>query len=173
MRQSATSKMVALVPRNDEGCGFLIIHLPFKEDTRTVNQNEIGFADQESVDAAKQLISKCTLRFEDFAATLPENPWLKHFFGYLESVTLGKNLLQIEDDAKMDVEQMIENACEEIVSFSLSLPDDDQPVKAERKRKAASSSKLDFVKESISEEWIDRYKNNEVRHTHLPYLLSL
>ena len=162
-RVSATSNMVAIVPKNDEFGGVLIIHLPYKEDIRKVAQSDIGFADRNSVDAAKNLISKSTLNFgNDFASCLPENPWLKHFFGYLESVSLGRALGEVEDEAKMDVEQMLETASEEIESFSLSLPEDDQPVKKERKRKAPASIKTEVVKERISEEWIDRYKNDEL-----------
>lgn len=88
-------------------------------------------------------------------------PWLRHFFGYLESVSLGRPLGEVEDDAKMNVQGMLENACEEIESFSLSLPEDDVRVKKDRKRKASSSSAPE-VKESISEEWIDMYKNDEI-----------
>jgi len=163
VRATATSQMVALVPKNDEFGEFFITQLPYKEDTRAVLQNDIGFADPNSVDAAKGLISKSTLHFEDFVSCLPENPWLKHFFGYLESVSLGKPLGEVEDDAKMDIDRMMETASEEIESFSLSLPEDELPVKMERKRKAASStSKQEFVKDSISGEWIDMYKNDEV-----------
>eukprot|EP00581_Thalassiosira_minuscula_P008296 CAMPEP_0183702362 /NCGR_PEP_ID=MMETSP0737-20130205/489_1 /TAXON_ID=385413 /ORGANISM="Thalassiosira miniscula, Strain CCMP1093" /LENGTH=727 /DNA_ID=CAMNT_0025928959 /DNA_START=44 /DNA_END=2227 /DNA_ORIENTATION=- len=165
-RSTATSKLVAFVPKNDEFGGFYIIQLPYKEDVRKVPQNDIGYADPASVDAAKRLISKATLNFEgDFVSCLPENPWLKHFFGYLESVSLGRPLGKVEDDAKMDVERMLETASEEIESFSLSLPEDDLPVKKERKRKTPSSSsatKTEFVKERISEEWIDGYKNDEL-----------
>ncbi|KAL7547793.1 hypothetical protein ACHAWF_011058 [Thalassiosira exigua] len=162
LRATATSRMVAMVPTKDESTGFLLIHLPYKEDTREVSHNDIGFADQNSVNAAKRLILKSTLQCDDFAATLPENPWLRHFFGYLESVSLGRPLGEVEDDAKMDVERMLETAGEEIASFSLSLPEDEKPVKNERKRKAPTSSMPEFLKESISDEWIDRYKNDEV-----------
>lgn len=161
-RASTTSKMVALVPKNDGFGGFLITQLPYKEDTRKVLPSDIGFADRNSVDAAKKLISKATLNFDHFESCLPENPWLKHFFGYLESVSLGRALGEVEDDTKMDVQQMLENAIKEIESFSLSLPEDDQPIKKERKRKEPPSSKPKFVTERISDEWIDRFKNDEL-----------
>mmetsp|Transcript_32702 Transcript_32702/g.70599 ORF Transcript_32702/g.70599 Transcript_32702/m.70599 type:complete len:287 (+) Transcript_32702:1497-2357(+) len=161
-RASTTSKLVALVPKNDGFGGFLITQLPYKEDTRKVLPSDIGFADRNSVDAAKRLISKAILNFDHFESCLPENPWLKHFFGYLESVSLGRALEEVEDDTKMDVQQMLENAMKEIELFSLSLPEDDQPIKKERKRKEPPSSKPEFVKERISDEWIDRFKNDEL-----------
>ena len=166
-RSSASSRMIAMVPtKNDDSGGFLVTQLPYKEDTRAVPQSDIGFADRESVDAAKGIIEKSVMNRGEHAFTdlLPENPWLKHFFGYLESVSLGQPLQDVEDNAKMDVDQMLKVASEEISSFSLSLPEDDEPVKKDRKRKApgTTASKPEFVKESISEEWIDRYKHDEV-----------
>ena len=162
-RKDASSSMIALVPKNDESGDFFITYLPYKEDVRSVPQTDISFADQHSVDAAKRLISKSQLHFDDFVECLPANPYLRHFFGYLESVTLGKPLVGVEDDAKMDVDGMLERASEEIESFTLSLPEDELPIKKDRKRKAsASSSKPEFTKESISDEWIEMYKNDEI-----------
>jgi ATP-dependent DNA helicase 2 subunit 1 len=164
LRATATSKMVALVPRDDESDWFVVTQLPYREDVRDVPEKDIGFADRDSVDAAKRLISKCVLRFDDFASCLPENPYLKHFFGYLESVSLGKKLGRVEDDARMDVHFMMKDAMDEIESFSSSLPEDEQPVKKERKRKAPppSSKDRDLKKESIGQDWIDMYKNDEI-----------
>lgn len=163
-RATATSRMVALTPK-DGGCGgFVVIHLPYREDVREVPPGDVGRADRGAVDAAKDLIAKATLNFPgDFEACLPENPWLEHFFGYLESVSLGRALGEVEDDTRMDAERMLETAREEIESFSISLPEDDVPAKKERKRKEPPApSKPEFVKEGIGEEWIDMYKNDEL-----------
>mmetsp|Transcript_44054 Transcript_44054/g.93790 ORF Transcript_44054/g.93790 Transcript_44054/m.93790 type:complete len:711 (+) Transcript_44054:140-2272(+) len=163
LRATATSNMVAFVPKADGFGGFLIVQLPFREDTRNVPQSDIGFADRNAVDAAKDLISKTTLNLsEDFESCLPENPWLKHFFGYLESVSLGRALGEVEDDARMDADRMLKNAAEEIESFSLSLPEDEGPAAKERKRKAPPSSKPGVAREGIGEEWFDRYENDEL-----------
>lgn len=164
VRASATSKMVAVVPKAGDGVeGLHIIHIPFKEDVRAVNENDIGIAERISVDAAKRLISKSVLHFDDFASCLPENPYLKHFFGYLESVSLGKPLGPVEDDAKMDVQQMLESAGEEIESFSNCLPNDEQLLTTERKRKAPPPSlKQEFKNECIGQEWLDLYENDEI-----------
>ena len=166
LRATATSRMVALVPRDDESDWFVVIQLPYREDVRDVPDGDIGFSDQVCVDAAKRLIAKCPIRFDgdDFASCLPENPYLKHFFGYLESVSLGKELGRVDDDSRMDVRSMTEHAGEEIESFARSLPEDEQSVKNERKRKAPppSSKDRDLKKESIGKEWIDRYKHDEI-----------
>ena len=164
VRASATSKMVAMIPVADSDEGFHIIHIPYKEDLRAVNEKDVGIADRSSVDAAKSLITKSVLHFDDdFASCLPENPYLKHFFGFLESVSLGKPLEPVDDDAKMDIQQMRESAGAEIESFSNSLPDDEQPMTTTvRKRKAPSSVKQEFTKECISQEWIDLYESDEI-----------
>jgi hypothetical protein len=166
LRATATSRMVALVPRDDESDWFVVIQLPYREDVRDVPDGDIGFSDQNCVDAAKRLIAKCAIRFDDddFASCLPENPYLKYFFGYLESVSLGKELGRVDDDARMDVHSMTKHAGEEIESFARSLPEDEQPVKNERKRKAPppSSTDRDLKKESIGQEWIDMFKNDEI-----------
>ena len=163
LRKTASSKLVALVPKNDESGSFFIMQLPFKEDLREVPKQDIGFADRKSVDAAKALISKATLHADNVKDALPANPFLQHFFGYLESVSLSKPLLKPEDEAKQDVQMMLDNASEEIEDFKTSLPPDDLPIqKAGVKRKAPAASKPKFEKEPISEEWIDMYKNNEI-----------
>lgn len=164
LRVSATSKMVALVPQDDECGGFYIMQLPFKEDVRTVSKSDIGFANRKSVDAAKDMITKSTLRFDDPLVTcLPPNPLLKHFFGFLESLSLGKPLPEKEDEAKMDEQQMLDSAGEQIQTFAASLPEDEQTSKKGTKRKAPSAaSKPEPIKEKISDEWIEMYKNNEI-----------
>lgn len=73
VRASATSKMVALVPKNDESGEFFITHLPYREDVRTVAQSDIGFADRKSVDAAKALILRTKLQTRDAVQWPPEN----------------------------------------------------------------------------------------------------
>ena len=164
LRATATSRMVAMIPKDDDSDWFVITQLPFREDVRDVPDGNIGLADRDSVDAAKKLVSKSTLRFDDFASCLPENPFLKHFFGYLESVSLGNKLGRVDDDTRMDFQSMMKNSSEEIKSFSSILPEDEQPVKIGRKRKAPppSSKDRDLKNESIGQEWIDMYKNAEV-----------
>jgi ATP-dependent DNA helicase 2 subunit 1 len=165
LRVSATSRMVALVPKDDESESMIITQLPYREDVRDVPHKDNGPADRDSVDAAKRMIEKCTLHCDaaDFADSLPENPYLKHFFGYLESVSLGKNLGDVEDNTRMNVTAMREQAGNEIKAFANSLPEDEVPIKADRKRKAApSSSKVVPEKETIPQEWIDMFKNDEI-----------
>ena len=164
-RSTSTSKMVAIVPQCDPFGGFLIIPSPFKDDIRLVPGNDIGFADRKTVDAAKSLISKSILLNvrlgEDF-----ENPVLKYFFNYLESVSLGKELeATVEDDAKMDVQQMIAVARKEIESFSLILPEEDATEKTDRKRKQltyANNRTTNISVVHVDDEWIEMYKNDAV-----------
>ena len=109
------------------------------------------------------LIEKCSLHFDDFVACLPENLYLKHFFGCLESVSLGKKLGEVVDETRMNVPVMKETAGQEIKLFAGSLPDDEVLVKADRKWKTAPKSlKLVPVREAIGQEWIDMFKNDEI-----------
>lgn len=105
------------------------------------------------------LIEKCSLHFDDFVACLPENPYLKHFFGYLESVSLGKKLGEVVDKTRMNVPVMKETAGQEIKLFVGSLPDDEVLVKADRKRKTAPKSSIDMFK---NDEIAD-LKNDELK----------
>ena len=163
-RATETARLVALVPQDDDSGAFAITRLPFREDVRPVPPGDVGFADRHQVEAAKRLIAKSTLRCEGhFAQSLPENPLLKYFFDYLESVSLGRPQNKVEDDAKMDVKRMLETVGEEIKAFSLSLPEDEAPVTVPRKRKASPpASKPEPAKEPISDEWKDRYKYDEL-----------
>ena len=173
-RAKSVSRMVALVPHRSSNGGLLIMQLPFQEDVREVAKEDIGYADQESVDAAKNLISKSAIHHEgEFSDMLPENPWLKHFFGYLESISLGRELDEVEDETKMDVDGMLAVARQQIEEFSITLPVDPEPVKKERKRKAdavSKSSKSEVPLEDIDEEWIDLYKNDEIADKTAPEL---
>eukprot|EP00574_Skeletonema_japonicum_P002359 CAMPEP_0201723992 /NCGR_PEP_ID=MMETSP0593-20130828/7847_1 /ASSEMBLY_ACC=CAM_ASM_000672 /TAXON_ID=267983 /ORGANISM="Skeletonema japonicum, Strain CCMP2506" /LENGTH=712 /DNA_ID=CAMNT_0048215169 /DNA_START=85 /DNA_END=2223 /DNA_ORIENTATION=+ len=173
-RAKSVSRMVALVPHRSSNGGLLIMQLPFKEDVREVAKEDIGFADQDAVDAAKNLIATSTVNHEgNFSEMLPENPWLKHFFGYLESVSLGRELDEVEDETKMDVEGLLAVARQQIEDFSISLPIDPEPVKKERKRKAdavSKPSKADTPMEDIDEEWIDLYKDDEISGKTAPEL---
>lgn len=173
-RVKSVSRMVALIPHRSTNAGLLIVQLPFKEDVREVAKEDIGVADQVAIDAAKSLISKSNVQYEgELSDILPENPWLKHFFGYLESISLGRPLDEVQDDTKIDVEGMLAAARKEIEDFSTSLPVDAEPVKKERKRKAAAVSKPaadDSVMEDIDEEWIEMYKNDEISDKTAPEL---
>jgi hypothetical protein len=150
---------------HEESESMIISQLPYREDVRDVPHKDIGPADRDSVDAAKRMIEKCTLSCDanDFADSLPENPYLKHFFGYLESVSLGKNLGDVEDGTRMNVTEMREQAGKEIKDFANCLPEDEVPIKADRKRKTAPSSlKVVPEKETIPQEWIEMFKNDEI-----------
>eukprot|EP01083_Nonionella_stella_P005630 16290_1 len=59
---------------------------------------------------------------------------------------------------------MLDSAGEQIQTFAASLPEDEQTSKKGTKRKASSSaaSKPEPIKEKISDEWIEMYKNNEI-----------
>lgn len=169
LKSSAASKMIALVPQNDSRGGFLVLHIPFKDDTRGVASDDYGFVDRNAVDAAKSLVSKTAITNpENIASILPENPLLRHFYTFLESVTLGNELQKPQDDARMDVAGMLEQARDEIENFSLSLPEDDQPVKKAVKRKTSASSgsfkRANAVPERIPNKWIEMYRDDAVEN---------
>lgn len=174
-RNKSVSVMVALIPRRSTNGGLLVMQLPFKEDVREVAKEDIRFVDQEVVDAAKNLISKSGMNYEGdgICDMLPENPWLTHFFGYLESISLGRELDEVHDGTKIDVEKMLAHVRKEIEDFSISLPMDEEPEKKEKKRKAAAVSKSTAVNafmEDIDDEWVDMYKNDGISDKTAPEL---
>ena len=165
-RYSASSKLVAIIPEQDFG-GLLIVPLPFRDDTRHVPHDDIGVAERSVVDAAKTMISKSGLDDIQFGQHF-ENPALKHFFNFLESVSLGRELLDItkEDDTRMDEEHM-ERARKGIEAFSLSLPEDEEPEKKQRgvkrtREQPRSVTQPENAVIDIDEEWIDLYKDDAI-----------
>lgn len=87
-RKKSISRMVAIKPGRNEG-ELLIMLLPFKEEIRTIYDQDIGFADRESVDAAKEMITKLTWKFDggSFEECLPENPYLQVRASWLDELS--------------------------------------------------------------------------------------
>jgi len=168
LRHSSSSNMVAIFPEK-ELAGIVITPLPFKDDMRRVPKEDIGYTKRPVVDAAKKLISKSALNNVDFMHDF-ENPVLKYFFNYLESVSLGRELTGPERDddmLRMNVDQMLERASTEIRELSLSLPEDEVPEMKQHgvKRVRKETSNQPQMKRKIvdiDEDWIQIYKDGTV-----------
>ena len=170
VRKSSPSRMVAMIPQQDSSGGFQIIPLPYKEEVRSVASNDVVVADKSVVVTANAMVSKSVIKSdEQFAAILPENPYLDYFFNFLESVSLGGKLIKPEDGAHMDEEMMLETAQKEMEDFALSLPED-EVVKNDRKRKQPANTTKKYnvnvpsnsLEDIIPPKWIEMYRNDEI-----------
>jgi hypothetical protein len=172
VRKTSPSRMVALVPQQDShNEGFLIIPLPFKEELRSIANEDIGCAESSVVEAASRMVSKAVINSdEQFASMLPANPYLGYFFNFLESVSLGVKLYKPEDEARMNDEVMLENARQEIEDFALSLPEDEGAKNDKKRKQPASTGSKKYnvnvpsvpIEQAIPREWIEMWRNDEI-----------
>jgi len=178
-RVTATSRLVAIVPQeeklySDEGFveqdkppGFLLVPLAYEDDIRAIPETGDHVADEAMVTAAECMIrnlqSNNMIIGESF-----ENPALKTFWNYIESVALGTPLEEKDsddDDTKLDTAGILSAGGRQIDAFKVSLPDDEVVVK-ERKRKAvptkSDNSGIDWFQEyeqdSFEELTVDELK---------------
>jgi hypothetical protein len=167
-RKTYSARLVALVPQQDSSGGFQIIPLPFKEELRSIQPDDIVTADNAVVEAANAMVSKCVIKTngEPFSSILPENPYLGYFFNFLESVSLGGKLLKPEDEACMNEEMMLANVQKEMEDFTLSLPQDEAPQSDRKRKQPAASTKKNNVNVGtdplIHREWMEMYRNDEI-----------
>lgn len=167
-RKTYSARLVALVPQQDSSGGFQIIPLPFKEELRSIQPDDIVTADNAVVEAANAMVSTCVIKTngEPFSSILPENPYLGYFFNFLESVSLGGKLIKPEDEACMNEEMMLANVQKEMEDFTLSLPQDEAPQSDRKRKQPAASTKKNNVNVGtdplIHREWMEMYRNDEI-----------
>lgn len=170
VRKISPARLVALVPQQDSFGGFQIIPLPFKGEVRNLSPDDITAADRSVVEAAGAMVTKCVVRAEEhFSDILPTNPYLGYFFNFLESVSLGGQLIKPEDEARMNDELMLKLAQKEMEAFTLSLPEDEAP-KNDRKRKQSATSSKKYNanvpsaanEDLIPRKWMEMYRNDEI-----------
>ena len=170
-RVTATSRLVKIVPQEEELSedgtiqerppGFLLIPLAYEDDVRAIPETpcseEDYEADEELVSAAEGFIHK--LRLENLVIGESfENPALKTFWNYMESVALGTPLVEDnpdEDDTTWDEDGILSLCGPEINTFKQLLPEDEIISKVEKKRKVTST-----VQDDTGIDWIREFKDN-------------
>jgi ATP-dependent DNA helicase 2 subunit 1 len=168
-RINATSRMVAIVPQEEELSedgmiqevppGFLLIPLAYEDDIRAIPETpETGDyeADSELVSAAEGFMTKLRLENVVIGESF-ENPALKVFWNYMESVALGTLLGENdpdEDDTTWDVDAILSVCGGEIETFKQLLPEDEVIVK-ERKRKVTT-----VRADETNIDWFHEYEEN-------------
>jgi ATP-dependent DNA helicase 2 subunit 1 len=155
LRVTAMSRLVAIVPeegsferisRNEDiysqvaPPGFLLIPLAFEDDIKALPRKHDFVADKDMVNAAIDLI-----RHQDIGDSIEigqsfENPALKTFWNYIESLALGTSLEEEyidddDDDTKMNVQDILANAGDQIEAFRNTIPEDEVKQAIPRKRK--------------------------------------
>lgn len=160
-RVNASSRLVAIIPQEeyvDEDLlqGLLLVPLAYEDDMRATPQGEDTDADDELVSAAVNMIKNLNLDSNVVIGESFENPVLKTFWNYIESIALGTELKEIdrdEDDTMPRDEKDVLKVCfEEIESFRKLLPEDEVAV-SEKKRKISS-----VMTENASIDWFKAYK---------------
>ena len=178
-RVTATSRLVAIVPQeeklaNDNDCsnddgdeesegmvqerppGFLLIPLSYEDDVRAIPEAGHYEADEDMVSAVEGFMDK--LKLDNFVIGESfENPALKAFWNYMESVALGTPLVEDdldEDDTNLDAQVVLSVCGKEIDSFKNILPDD-EVVEKEKKRRVAS-----LKADQTGIDWFHEYKEN-------------
>ncbi len=178
LRVTASSKLVAIIPQKEErvvedvgddeeiysqACpaGFLIIPLAFHENMRALPKRHNHTPDRNMVDAAKDLIRHQNIEDSIEIGQSFENPVLRRFWNYIESVALGTALQEDfaeDDDTMMNVDDILAVAGDKIYGFKNTIPqdfEDEVENKLPRKRKAA-----DEFPDDTGIDWIHEYKSD-------------
>jgi len=147
--------------------GFLVFQLPYEDDVRAVdeeNNDDSGnfVADETTIDAAVKLIQKQRMDGIEFGYSF-ENPALKNFWNYIQSVALGLPLSNNDDSAEEDCDQTIMNvediircASKEIEGLKTCLPEEEIGVKTREPAKR----KISVVEDDSGIDWVHAYETN-------------
>ena len=154
LRVTAVSRLVAIIPQKEEGFeeedlysqfappGFLLIPLAFEDDIRVLPRKHDFTPEKCMVDAAVDLIRHQNIEESIEIGQSFENPVLKTFWNYIESVALGTPLEEgptEDNDTKMNVEGILAFAGDKIETFRDMIPEDVVEKKLQRKRKPVES----------------------------------
>ena len=161
-RVTATSRLVAIIPQEEvlfedgeqeKPPGFLLIPMAYEDDIRAIPENGDHDADPDLVSAAEGIMQMLNLDENIIIGESFENPVLKTFWNYIESVALGTPLVENdadEDDTQWDEAMIISRCGNQINTFKQLLPEDEAVVK-ERKRKTvavkADETGIDWFRE--------------------------
>ncbi len=175
LRVTALSRLVAIIPQEEGGhveedCsegeqvpsqisspGFLLIPLAFEDDVRSLPRQHDFVPNNNMVEAAKELIRNIDIGEDIEIGESYENPAMKTFWNYIESVALGTPLeeeFSDDDDTKMNVEGILAAAGEEINAFKATIPESKIESKLPTKRKA----KLESVPDETGIDWNREYE---------------
>lgn len=176
-RKSATSRLVALYPQQEEVSfeegvgriqmkppGMILTELPFEDDIRELGEDR-GHVEptEESIDSAAKMMSKLGL---DFAAGIPfENQALEEFWSYIEAIALDTKVKE-DFDPLVDEEAILERAGALIEAFRTSLPED---VKEVKKR---ASRKRQIVEDDSGCDWEELYRTDSLSECTVDMLKS-
>lgn len=191
---SALSRLVAIIPQKEECTvenigdddeeeeegdrkvysqitppGFIIIPLAFEDDIRALKPKHDFVPDKKMVDAAIDLIRHQNIEENIEIRQSFENPVLKSFWNYIESVALGTPLeedLFDNDDTKMNVEDILRVAGDKIGAFISTIPED---VK-EQKEILSKTKQTEFVADDTGIDWIHVYEMDTFQKLKVPQL---
>lgn len=177
-KTNGTERFVAVIPQEESlfengeqnrPPGLIIMPLAFEDDIRAIPDNGMTAADMTLVEAAENMIRHLNLDREIVIGESFENPALKTFWNYIESVALGTPLsdtLLNHDDTSWDVDNILSACGEHIDKFNNLLPENEH-VTSKNKRKSLSSDievvDIDWIKE-FNENTLDKLSVNELKY---------
>ena len=157
-RVTASSRLVAIIPQKEERAvenvgdveiytqisppGFILVPLAFHDDMRALPQDHHHFPDRRMIDAATDMIRHQNIEESIEIGQSFDNPVLKRFWNYIESVALGTPLPEDfnNDDTAMNVDDILTFAGDKIKALKQMIPFDDIEEKpcTNKKRKVAT-----------------------------------
>jgi len=170
LRVTAVSRLVAIIPQKADGGreqfsskssppGFLLIPLAFEDDMRSLPRKHDIVPDKNMVQAAKELIDNQDIGHNIIIGESFENPALKTFWNYIESVALDTPLedeSSDDEDTKMNVEEILDVVGDKISAFKATIPESDFEPKVSTKRKA----EVEYVPDETGIDWLREYEMN-------------
>ena len=174
LRVTAVSRLVAIVPQEEERHvehagddeeifkqlapqGFLLIPLAFQDDMREMPNTPDFGPGRDMVDAAIELIKHQNIEESIEIGSSFENPVLKMFWNYIESVALGTPLDDFSegDDTVMNVDGILAVAGPKIDAFIRTIPEEIIETQLTKKRKTPK-----IVPDQTGIDWNDEYVND-------------
>eukprot|EP01083_Nonionella_stella_P246296 855276_1 len=134
--------------------GFLLIPLGYEDDIRAIPENGIHTAEESLVHAAENIVKNQMIQVDNLSF---DNPSLKVFWNYIESVALGDRLRDLDDDdyvddTQLNVEGILASCGVQIDAFRDALPEDEIESK---KRKVAK-----LVEDTSGIDWHEEFEND-------------
>ena len=132
------------------------LHHNSQRDVRSLPRNHYFKPDKDIVEAAIELIRNQNIEDSVEIGEIFENPALKTFWGYIESVALGTPLeeeLSDDDDTNMNVEGILAATGYKINAFKVTIPKDEIVPKLPTKREA----KIRPISDGKGIDWFHKY----------------
>ena len=169
-RIAGVARMVAIIPQEEtlfedgeqeKPPGFIIVPLAFEDDIRAIPNNGDLVADSNLVQVAENMIRNLNLDDDIVLGESFENPALKIFWNYVESVALGTplpNTTKNYDDTTWDIESIMSSCAQHIDTFRNLLPHDTSMEVVKKRKTGLSETEVGDIN------WIQEFNQNTLEY---------